>query len=105
MSGTGGGVRTDVEEGAEMAKLMTPLHPLWYLFIECLQSPEGCNFYEDENGGVTSDCGGDLSRSEAILRTFDDIDVEGSLVFFEEHQGHCDCEVVFNVYDSFMKES
>jgi hypothetical protein len=79
-------------------KTMTPRHPLWKKFAERLDGPEGCNF-KDINGKFTWSCKGgmDKSKAKAILESMADIDVEKSLAYFDEHGGHCDCEILFNV--------
>lgn len=78
---------------------MTPAHTLWDEFIERLEGPEGCNFQEDEHGKITWRCmgGSDKSFATAILETMLNIDVAGSLRFFERYGGYCDCEILFNV--------
>jgi len=89
-----------------MAELMTPKHPKWDEFIERLAGIEGCDFSEDENGDPRWYCSGGKDKPEAtkILRKMnakiDDewmINVEGSLEYFDEHGGHCDCEIIWNV--------
>lgn len=89
-----------------MSKVMAPEHPLWDEFRERLEGPEGCNFQgeDDEEGKlivdtVTWKCAGgkDKSLATAILETISDVDIPASLAFFEEHGGHCDCEILFNV--------
>ena len=74
---------------------MTPAHPLWDEFCEILAGPEYCDFRE-ENEMVWT-CAGDLTLSEKLLSEWYDVDVPGSLQFFREHGGYCDCEVLFNV--------
>jgi len=87
-------------------QLMTPDHPRWEEFIRRLEGPEGCNFQAefDDDGklipdSTTWECAGgeDKSKAVAILKTMPAVDVAASLVFFEEHGGFCDCEIVFNV--------
>lgn len=80
--------------------IMTPQHPRAAEFLEALTGPEGCNFRQVE-GKTTWDCGGgwDKSKSAAILVSMGGIDVAASLAYFDDHGGHCDCEVVFNVLD------
>ena len=82
--------------------VMQPYHPDWQAFCERLSGPEGCDFQDDKVKGFTWCCGGgkDQSRSRAILETMD-VDVDKSLEVFSAAGGHCDCEVLFNVEDSF----
>ena len=79
--------------------ILTPKHPYWRRFIRRLEGPEGCDFRQDEDGKFTWRCAGgtDQSLSRAILEQLPGIDVEGTLAYFSDHCGHCDCEVVFNV--------
>ena len=86
---------------------MTPSHPRWDEFIERLEGIEGCDFQE-ENGNITWYCAGGNDKSQAtkILRKMNEqvegewtIDIQGSLDFFHENGGHCDCEIIFNVED------
>jgi len=77
--------------------VMTPAHPKWAEFVTRLAGPEGCHFRQVQ-GQFVSDCDGEPSRPKAtaLLKDYD-VDVEASLAYFDEHGGHCDCEVVFNV--------
>jgi len=81
--------------------MMTPEHARWREFKNRLEGPEGCNFHENDDGTTVWDCGGghDQSRSRATLEAmgFDEEFVAGSLQFFTDRGGHCDCEVLFNV--------
>lgn len=85
---------------------MTPDNPRWEEFVRRLEGPEGCDFQCDTGPDGKPDldtvrwsCGGgyDKSKAEAILRDMGGIDVEGSLAYFEERGGHCDCEILFNI--------
>ncbi len=79
--------------------IMQPTHPRWEEFCERLGGPDGCNFRKNESGDLIWDCRGgfDKTKSRAILETIPEIDVDGSLDYFEKHGGHCDCEVLFNI--------
>lgn len=84
------------------AEVMTPEHPRWKEFAERLEGPEGCNFKDDGKGkedSITWECKGgrDQSKCRAILGAMPEIDIGKSLVYFDEHGGYCDCEVLFNV--------
>jgi len=70
---------------------MSPAHPQWSEFLNALAGPEFCNFH---NNGWN--CHGDHRYAKQLLERFD-VDVEGSLAYFEENGGYCDCEIVFNV--------
>ena len=80
-------------------KVMTPQHPKWREFCDRLTSSDGCNFQEDENGKITWRCRGghDKSFATQILQSYSNIDIKASLQYFDEHGGHCDCEILFNV--------
>ena len=73
-----------------------PRHPRWEEFIERLCGPEGCNFTE-----TSWTCfGGDDKRfCSRILASMGlpERATAASLAYFEDHGGHCDCEVVFNL--------
>ena len=36
-------------------------------------------------------------HAEAVLTELGGIDIDGTLAFFREHGGYCDCEILFNV--------
>ena len=77
-------------------------HELWDEFIERLEGPEGCNFRRtdpDDSKTTTWKCSGGSNKDFAvtILKTMPDINIDGSLKFFEDNGGFCDCEILFNV--------
>lgn len=83
---------------------MDTSHPRWNEFVERLEGPEGCNFHESVPGDVSSvqwTCAGgnDKALATKILKgmNFSARDISASLKFFDEHGGHCDCEILFNV--------
>ena len=82
-----------------------PRHPRWEEFVERLCGPEGCNFIEGRTVNETRwTCfgGKDKRFSHRILRDMglSEQAIAVSLAYFEDHGGHCDCEVAFNVgYD------
>lgn len=79
-------------------EIMVPGHSRWDEFCNKLEGPEGCNFRKDEGGEIIWDCDwtGKRPKTRAILSAMG-MDVEGSLAYFTEEGGHCDCEVLFNV--------
>jgi hypothetical protein len=80
--------------------LMDRQHPEWDQFEELLEGPEGCNFQEDEAEKITWQCAGgyDKSKAEKLLNErWPDVDLQKTLRYFEDHGGHCDCEILFNV--------
>jgi hypothetical protein len=95
-----------------MAEILPRDHPSFEEFIKRLKSPEGCNIKEVNYKFVetthesreiayryTWECNAtaDRPKATAILKTIPDIDVEGTLAYFDEHGGFCDCEVLFNI--------
>jgi hypothetical protein len=90
------------DKGSEIKMIMTPEHPQWSAFMDLLTGPEGCNFRIEENGPMFT-CGGrKRPLARAILKKhFPQVDIEGTIDFFESHGGHCDCEIAFNVETSF----
>src|SRR4051812_26215878 len=84
---------------------MRPGAPRWVEFFDRLQGPEGCDFKEEpvEDGEpkIAWRCGGGYDRTyaRAILEAmgYDEAYIERSFAFFDEHGGHCDCEILFNV--------
>jgi uncharacterized protein DUF2695 len=79
-------------------EILTPASPRWNLFTTLLW-----NTLTDEMPPDTWPCGNDGSSgsqhryTEAVLTELGGIDVDGTLEFFREHGGYCDCEVLFNV--------
>jgi hypothetical protein len=100
--------KTDANQadGQEVKQTMTPEHPQWDAFMDLLTGPEGCNFHKGKKGHEWN-CGHGFERplTKAILeKHFPQVDIEGSLAFFESHSGYCDCEIAFNVESSFRFE-
>lgn len=97
----------DRGETVDRNAVMTTQHPRWREFVERLEGPEGCNFRErlDDNGepianDIVWDCTGqDKGHATKILSTMEGIDIVGTLAYFEDHGGYCDCEILFNVVD------
>jgi len=83
-----------------MKELMKPGHPRWEEFRERLEGEEGINMIEVDVEGYTFSCYNGFERplTRALLKKFEGVDVEGSLKYFAENGGHCDCEVLFNVH-------
>lgn len=74
---------------------MNKNHPQWITFIEKLEA--ACDFRATENNDFTWNCNHDHEFSRKILTSFENIDIERSIKFFEESGGFCDCEILFNV--------
>ena len=71
-------------------EILTPQHPLWDNFAEMLY-------------GLLESCYGDFRTCRALLEDTP-FDTEATLTYFEEHGGHCDCEVLANVDTAAKKE-
>ena len=79
-------------------EILTPASPRWSLFVRLLGNTltEGlpANTWRCGNDGS----GGSEHRyTEAVLAELGGIDIEGTLEFFRQHGGYCDCEILFNV--------
>ena len=85
------------EQSGQVYAIVSPQHPLWENFCERLQGVEGCDFKINEKGGIYWKCGRDKSKARAILETMENVDIDGTLKYFDEHGGNCDCEILFNV--------
>jgi len=88
--------------------LMTPIHPKWDDFLDRLEGPDGCNFRDVVRNGKkdsTWDCDNTpnrpIARKHLAALGATSQEIEQSLGFFHAFGGHCDCEIAFNVQDSF----
>ena len=80
-----------------MNNIMTPEHELWKEFVDRLMGPEGIDLTEDERTGTIWLCDCTTDGAAKILGSISGIDVDKSLIYFEEHGGYCDCEILMNV--------
>ena len=81
-------------------RLMTPRHPRWAEFVVRLEGPEGLDVtLGPARGQMRSRCTGGTDKSYArrLLTAMGGVNIEGSLAYFEEHGGACDCEILLNV--------
>ena len=72
-----------------MEEVINKEHPFWHeVYANLLHAyyEEGCNHHSHE-----------LSRK--ILTLFPNVDVEGTINFYKENGGHCDCKVINIIYD------
>lgn len=81
---------------------MTPDNERWEEFAERLKGEECCDFKEKIKGdpnSITWKCSSKSDRplATAILEKMGNVDIPKSLKYFDEHGGHCDCEILFNV--------
>ena len=97
-TGTKGCNMNSTNHSKTRSRVMAPNNNRWDEFIEILGGPTGCNFHKNASGHITWNC--DASRNRPIARNILEemgMDVEQSLLYFEEHGGYCDCEILFNV--------
>ena len=79
-------------------EILTPKRPRWSLFVRLLGDtmtdglPEGTWRCGDDDSG-----GSKHRYAEAVLTELGGIDIDGTLAFFRQHGGYCDCEILFNV--------
>lgn len=96
------------KSAVELPGTMTPKHPRWAEFRNRLEGPEGCNFRRVPEGSkdpndTTWECDSNdrtLPKARRILHnmSLSETEIINSILFFHQHGGHCDCEVVFNVF-------
>lgn len=72
--------------------LMTPQHPQWEDFVVHLVIQLGGTEGYWKCGGGT-----DKSKATRILKAISDIDIDGSLRYFERCGAYCDCEILLNI--------
>lgn len=90
-----------------MAMILTREHPQWDQFIQVLEGIVYFHEIENEDGepNITWHCKSDFTQTTAVLNfmislgILKDIDINGTLKYFEDNGGYCDCEVLFNVDD------
>jgi hypothetical protein len=79
--------------------MMTLEHERWDEFADLLAGPDGCNFrHEGENLRWTCDgsCERPLARRILNRMGLSADEIDASCAYFDEHFGHCDCEIVLN---------
>jgi hypothetical protein len=72
-----------------MGEILTPKSNRWEAFTGALLHAVQANGCDSKT----------LHLAEAIMADMDNVDVLGSIEYFEEHGGYCDCEVLMNVDD------
>ena len=97
-----------------MLGIMTPLNPRWSEFEIRLTGPEGCNFLRHPRSRdpkrLVWECDSDdrsCPKARAILKAMGATEEEiiKSILLFVALGGCCDCEIVFNVKDTFNELS
>jgi hypothetical protein len=78
----------------QVPRPMLPRHGRWNEFVSRLRGPEGCHYH----AGLWT-CFGDLRFTKKILgqMDLDAASIEVSTIYFKDHGGFCDCEVLLNV--------
>jgi hypothetical protein len=76
------------------AEILTTSSRRWREFTDAL--------FAKLSGSVPGRCLGDEQPTRhcyalEVMGGIGSIDIEGSLVFFEEHGGFCDCEILINI--------
>jgi hypothetical protein len=92
----------------ERKELMCPASPRWEQFIVRLDGPKGLNWRQEKPGcleSLTSDCKGNKDLAVEIMQDMGEIDIGASLALFEWCGGFCDCEISFNVEDSYLSKA
>lgn len=90
-----------------MAMILTREHPQWDQFIQILEGILYFHEIENEDGepDIAWHCESDFTQTTAVLNfmislgILKDIDIDGTIEYFQENGGYCDCEVLFNVDD------
>ena len=86
----------------KQSEILTPTSSRWDEFVDCLEaavSRGGCN------GGWITLHGKEVLANpdrvhlyaQGIMRRMGDVDIPGTIAFFEAHGGYCDCEILLNV--------
>jgi hypothetical protein len=79
-------------------EILTPASSRWGLFVRLLE-----NSLTEGMPADTWRCGNDGSGgskhryAEAVMAELGGIDIAGTLEFFRQHGGGCDCEILLNV--------
>ena len=61
-------------------EILTPKSPRWDEFADRLYA-------------VIDVCGGNHQYAKQVMVEMGNVDIPGSLAFFEDHGGYCDCEI------------
>jgi hypothetical protein len=79
-------------------EILTPKNLRWKNFIVLLDRALTEGLPEGKWRCGNDGSGGSKHRyAEAVMAEFGEIDIDGTLEFFRQHGGYCDCEVLFNV--------
>ena len=78
-----------------MTEILTPKSDRWRTFVEVLEDvvqAEGCDGDRHQAGQ-----GKQHRLAKRTMAAMGDVDVPGSIAYFEAHGGYCDCEILMNV--------
>jgi hypothetical protein len=71
-------------------EILTPNHARWGEFVEQMMNSK-------------SSCDNTFKLTGAILYEMHDIDVQGTLEYFESNGCYCDCEVILNIVSRYSQ--
>jgi hypothetical protein len=77
-----------------MTEILTPSSGRWGTFTEALDHAvqvSGCDGSEPGTGPIKH------RHAKRIMAAMGNVDVPGSIAYFEAHGGYCDCEILMNV--------
>jgi hypothetical protein len=81
--------------------IMDHRHERWAEFCDTLAAAINFKLNVEDPDRSTWDCAGGYNKSNAerILRSwgFNDLDISATMAHFNERDGHCDCEILWNV--------
>lgn len=85
------------------SSILSPQHQLWKSFILKLAGDSGIQLILEKDMQCTWKCDHTFTKTTEILSGYikEDIDIEATLDFFRQHNGTCDCTVLFNVMENF----
>ena len=66
--------------------VLTPAHPRWSEFVDQLNA-----------AGEAMGCDRTHRHARQVMSGMGNVDIAGSLEYFEERGGYCDCEILLNV--------
>jgi hypothetical protein len=79
-------------------EILTPRSPRWSVFVALLGNTLTEGLPADTWRCGNDGSGGSKHRyAKAVLAELGGIDIAGTLEFFRQHGGGCDCEILFNV--------
>ncbi len=88
-------------------EILTPESPRWEEFADALSEAMDWNAESwlcDGDGTGKSDPKLVHRYAKAVMARMGNVDIAGSIEFFRDHGGFCDCEILFNV-DRTEKET